>query len=161
MVYIKMKKTFSFVFYATVDDEFVHADDSVVFMGKWKSTFAVEIEETGKDDIEHKLSEVLQPEDGLIKVYVYSDSRLNNDDFLKESLFSITDVRTARGFRTNYETTDQRKRFKKTEELYRLIRAGSILYFEPDKREDIESCFKNPHLETAGLNRILILEPKN
>ena len=144
--YKVLSSGFSFVFFATVDKDFI-PHQKVVYLGQGKSAFRVKIE----DDINEP--EISIPQFNPDFIYAQSDiyypkdiSRLNAG-----CKFVCVQTRDFRVFTTNYEERRQQDRFNKSARL-KLIKAGSV--FWPNNLNTFDQG--NPHAEIVGLNRILI-----
>lgn len=86
--------------------------------------------------------------------------------------FGITEERTVRQVVTRYTregeaAVSQKRRYQKSQELYRLLRAGSIFRIDPkapgsddegerNSEEALRALFADAHLQTIGMNRVFI-----
>lgn len=160
MEYKRLKQGYSFAFFAELKDNFFESDsmhDRIVYMGSKKSTFAVEI---SKEEAFPQWSiSADNLNDDFKKIYLESDCMIDEAGMQviqEKMLFGVNGYITAREFTTNYESTDQRKRFHKTENLYRLLKAGSIFVIREEDVESVKEVFTNMHYETVGYNNIKI-----
>ena len=151
----------AFVFFAYLEDGFPEITDQTVYLGARKSLFSVSVTE----EAEPKIS-LLTGKDGtggldterVKKLYFLSDAYVTEEDLLtlrESTLHMNIGTRTARGYATRYGATDQKSRFQKTDQLYRLIKAGSVLLYPADKEEKIVQTITNQHMEIIGCNRFL------
>lgn len=144
-----MEAGWSFGFYADMDETVVkEAFADHVFMGSGKSTFRMEVrpEENRLEEMTcsclRRITQETQP-----FWYCLSDLWLRED--WKPEGFAIVLAR-----QTRYLTTrPHEKRFsdsmKKSKNLYRLIRAGSVFYYNPEHI----ACY--PNGEILGMNRCI------
>jgi CRISPR type III-B/RAMP module-associated protein Cmr3 len=160
MEYKRLKKGLSFTFFAELEDGFFENDqctDRTVYMGSRKSTFSVAVSRAEAFP-EWKLTDPGLPK-GLQKVYLESDCLIdaNGMNVIQEKMyFGINGYTTAREYTTNYTSTNQKDRFRKTDQLYRLLKAGSIYIFKEEDTQTIREIFQNVHYETVGYNNIKV-----
>ena len=125
MQFIKLKEDYSFAFYAVVDD---------MFPGKEGYPFCY----CASD------------------VYLMQRETGNSmEELLEHCRFSIIQTKTMREYQTNYRKTGQKQRFEKSDKLFRVIKAGSVLYPKEGHLEAIKNMISNDHFETIGMNCIL------
>ena len=154
MGYRRMEKS-SFVFYATVEDDFPEITDKIVYMGARKSAFTVCVSQ--EDEPEIRFDGINIP--GMKKIYFLSDSYIREEDMqtINDKAVSMNlSTRTARGYMTNYGKQSQRNRFKKTDCLYRLIGAGSVIIIPQESEDEVKTAIENEHMQIVGCNRIVI-----
>ena len=154
MGYRRMEKS-SFVFYATVEDYFPEISDKIVYMGARKSAFTVCVTREEEPKVEIDGTKI----PGMKKVYFLSDSYVKEEDMqiINDKAVSMNlSTRTARGYMTNYGKQTQRNRFKKTDCLYRLIEAGSIIIIPQESETEVKKVIENEHMQIVGCNRIVV-----
>lgn len=154
MGYRRMEKA-AFVFFATVEDDFPEINDKMVYMGARKSAFMVCV----TDEEEPKVNIEGTNISGMKKIYFLSDSYVKEEDMQTINDKSVSmnlSTRTARGYMTNYGKQSQRNRFKKTDCLYRLIEAGSVIIIPQEAEPEVKKAIENVHMQIVGCNRIVV-----
>ena len=164
MQFIKLKEDYSFAFYAVVDDMFPEISDKIVYMGRRKSAFAVTADYSGDSswaNCSTAMKSIIRKE-GYPFCYCASDVYLmqretgnSMEELLEHCRFSIIQTKTMREYQTNYRKTGQKQRFEKSDKLFRVIKAGSVLYPKEGHLEAIKNMISNDHFETIGMNCIL------
>lgn len=168
MQFVELKEGYSFAFCAVLDDDFPEITDKIVYMGRRKSAFAVTAEQPGelswnkcREAIEESIEKSIG-NDGQPFCYFASDTYFRNtskenpiESLLGHCRFSVIQTKTLREYRTNYYTISQKDRFEKSSELFRLIRAGSVIYPKDGHMPAIENIVKNNHFSTIGMNCII------
>lgn len=138
--YRQLEDGFSFAVYLTLEDDLI-PENSLIYMGQGKSTFAVSFEEkdnTLNDEIKKHLRDDV--------VYFFGDAFVNSDIYEK-CLFSVTKTKTYRSFKKNRNTV------VKGSKLYNLISAGSI--FIPSDKEEFAKLVENSNLNQIGYNETI------
>ena len=168
MQFIELKEGYDFAFYALVDDGFPEIIDKIVYMGRRKSSFTVTVDSSGASRWED-CSNSIRNNIGIAGypfLYCASDTYMAQGEggnpietLLGHCAFSVIQTNTVREYRTNYKNNNpvisQERRFKKSGELFRLIKAGSVLYPKAGQLEAIKRMVKNEHFETIGMNCII------
>lgn len=173
--YKQLKKGYSFIFFAELED-FTAYNTDIVYLGQGKSAFKVEWikkdNEKNKKDFEERQSKL----DNLFKCHegkfayaqsdIYyninkDDKEKNKDENLTKSLdFSFIQTRDFRVFSTEYN--NNRHYFEKKKYAVKLIRAGSIFWFsDNDQVESFKKSVQNAQAEIAGFNKIIVRGNKN
>lgn len=120
---------FCFAFYATLDEKAdVDGYTGTVFMGQGKSPFRIAFRR--EEEQLEALAKQLLPQEENEYWYALSDLWLREWPERKEG-FAILLRKQLRYLTTNLGSETQRKRMKKTAELYNLVRAGSVFYYNP------------------------------
>ncbi len=154
MGYRRMERS-SFVFFAIVEDDFPEISDRIVYMGARKSAFTVCVTMDEEPDIEMVGTKI----PGMKKIYFLSDAYIKEEDMktINDKAVCLNlSTRTARGYMTNYGRQPQRNRFKKTDCLYRLIEAGSIIIIPQESETEVKKAIENEHMQIVGCNRIVV-----
>ena len=168
MQFVGLKEGYCFAFYAVVDDGFPEITDRVVYMGRRKSAFAVTVE-TAEESMWDDCSSAVKNAIGIEEypfLYCASDTYLTQGEdgnpierLLSHCRFSVIQTNTVREYRTNYKLDGpeikQERRFEKSGELFRLIKAGSVLYPKDGQLEAVKNMVRNNHFETIGMNCII------
>ena len=125
--------------------------DPVVFLGQNKAAFRVDFVREDST-ITKQLLAILPPN----TVYCLGDTYANSDIYPKFT-FAVTQTRDHRTYET-YPDKHPKGRIGKDGILYKLIRAGSIFWFDPDQlsEEEIAALFAHANAETIGMNQIII-----
>ena len=164
MLFVNLKEGCRFAFYATLDDDFPEITDRHVYMGRRKSAMEVAVtasDGNGWKECTKAISRVIS---NFTYPYLYcaSDIYLKQattsnpmDELLSCCIFSVIQTTTVREFITQYTKVDQKERFTKSNELYRLIEAGSVLYPAPEKINLIKRLIVNQHFRTIGMNCVI------
>jgi hypothetical protein len=139
----------SFGVYLTLDlaPEDAPELDPVVFLGQNKAAFRVTC--TPEDDrIAEQVYAILPPN----TVYCLGDTCADSDIYPKFT-FAATQIRDHRMYETKPDG-----RIGKGSILHRLLRAGSVFWFDPASlnEADIAALFNHPNARTIGMNSIII-----
>lgn len=147
------------------DDEYMHKLDPVVFMGQNKSAFIVECVPE-ENELKKKVSEYLKSN----TVYCLGDIYVNSSIY-SNFTFAVTLTRDHRAYETIMDKDNSHRRICKGSKLHKLIRAGSVFWFDQSllnaKRKDgIEEIFEHSgnqkcqfmNAKTIGMNQIIIKE---
>ena len=164
MQYVQLKEGYCFAFYAVLDDDFPEITDKIVYMGRRKSAFAVTVDCSGESSwsrCKQSIGKAICIE-GYPFHYFASDTYLKStpegnsmESLLSHCRFSVIQTKTLREYTTNYNKTSQKDRFKKSDELFRLIRAGSVIYPKDGHTLSIENMVNDNHFFTIGMNCII------
>lgn len=153
--YVRMKAGYSFSVYACVEDDAEITCDKV-YMGQGKSVFSVSYKEID-NEIDNEIELFLANSHigidlkGKSLVYFASDSFVEPSVYDKV-LFAATETRDYRSFTTVKRT------ISKSENLYKLIKAGCIFIIDNSVKKDIETALQNNIAQTAGFNKYYIKE---
>ncbi|MDL2324172.1 hypothetical protein LJC61_03345 [Ruminococcaceae bacterium OttesenSCG-928-A16] len=146
--HVYLKKGFSFVFFASVADDFNFVTERFVQPG-----FLAKVEKAGAEPMIP--GDLLQP--GMI--YAQSDIYLSSEEANRlYSMCSFTCVQTKefRGRTTNPEAKTVGERFKRYEQTATLIQSGSVFIpAEGQKENAVEILTGNAHARIAGFNHIV------
>lgn len=164
MQFVNMKEGCCFAFYATVDKDFPEITDSYVYMGRRKSAFAVNVSASDGNGwkectfaIKRTISRSPHPYFYCASdVYLESGAGSNPiEDLLSDCVFSVIQTTTLREYLTRYGVINQKDRFKKSDELYRMLEAGSVFYPAVGKVDSVRDMIENAHFKTIGMNCII------
>ncbi len=166
--YIKLKKGFSFAFFADVEDGFVPYNH-IVYLGQGKSSFRADWQVIEQNS--EIIRKVAFPSDFIRSGMIYAQSDIYYPQDINKLYaycqFVCVKTRDYRVFTTNYETAQLkiksvRKRYEKYQNS-KLIQAGSMFYPYPDinfmdifSNEEISDNRFNEHAQIAGLNNVII-----
>lgn len=149
-VYLK-ERGFSFVFFAKVDDDFKYVKERYV-----KPGFYAEVTEMDEPEIP---SDIFQNHNRRI-IYAQSDMFLSPEDadeVYDNCDFVCVQIKNFRGRVTNYDEKRIQDRYKKYDEIFSLIQAGSMFVLKTTADlERVKAIIENKHMQKAGLNRIVI-----
>lgn len=132
----------SFAFFANMDSSIGDklCDGITVFLGQNKSAFELCVERR-KNDLSEKIALAFSGKSNVSFYYAAGDCLIEN---------TPADVFIAQSHLFRHLTTNSDSRFyyriNKSENLYRLIRAGAVFYTESDEFAQNENCVK------AGMN---------
>lgn len=146
-----LKDGYCFAFIAELSEN-IQAETSVVFMGQEKSSFRYEIQET-EEDLIKRIQNAFQGRNQTPIQYAFSDIMpVGELSFSRrESMhYYIADTKVLRNLETNLNADNYYARFKKSEKLYKLMKAGSVFFTEED------FCV-NAALNKIGLNTMIKL----
>ena len=158
--YRRLREGLSFAFFAEVDAGFSFPEQ-IVYLGQKKSAFMAAMTPINdRIDMQvdlNKLRETLHPQAAVALSDVYLRESVDASHMLyKKCVFVCAGIREHRTFATNYQETVHLKRFKKGEELIRLVSAGSIfLVAEEAARTSFLKMIDNPHARMAGYNHLV------
>ena len=163
-----LKAGWSFGIYLTLDfkQEETLQLDPVVFLGQNKAAFRVEyVQENVKDaqeenQIENRIRAILPPH----TVYCFGDTYVKSDVY-QNFTFAATLTRDHRMYETlpdskETESGQKTERIRRDNILYKLLRAGSVFWFDPELQNitDITEPFNHLNAQTIGMNSIIIKE---
>lgn len=120
--FVSLKEGWSFAVNLELsDDAELPKCPTIVSMGQNRSAFVVELSEEPypiKEKLEHRI-----PHD---VIYLWGDALVDSKIY-DLCLFALTETRDYRSFKTKVEK-EQRGKVEKGEKVYKLLRAGSVLY---------------------------------
>ena len=156
-----LKKGWSFGVYLTLDfkqDETLQLDP-VVFLGQNKAAFRVEyIQE--ENPIDDRIRAILPPH----TIYCLGDTYVKSDVY-QNFTFAATLTRDHRMYETlpdnkGTESGQKTKRICRGNILYKLLRAGSVFWIDPELQNiaDIIEPFNHLNAQTIGMNSIIVNE---
>lgn len=153
--FVKMKNGYSFSVVVSVDDDYKVTCDKV-YMGQGKSVFSVSYKEVENDFCEEIVDALNQSHSGIdLKgkslVYFASDSFVDSNIYEK-ALFAATEIRDFKSF------TTVKRSVSKSEYLYKLIKAGSVLIIDNIVAEDVSVELSNEVAQVIGFNKFIIKE---
>ncbi|MCD7838805.1 MAG: type III-B CRISPR module-associated protein Cmr3, partial [Clostridiales bacterium] len=126
--YQMLKSGFCFAFYASLDESAdVDGYTGTVFMGQGKSPFRIAFRRE-EDNLE-TLAEQLLPQEENDYWYALSDLWFREKP--QHEGFAILLRKQLRYLTTDLDSATQRGRMRKTAELYNLVQAGSVFYYDP------------------------------
>lgn len=154
-----LNKGYKFVFFVELDTSLVELDSKLlVSLGAERSMFKMEtiekVVEPGKPNLTffEKLWEHITIREN--ELYFLSDA------FVPETIYSLcefawTDTITFRNITRSWKGGRNYASLSKQEERsdrYNLLKRGSVLFFAPEKRAEIEAAIKNEYLNRFGYN---------
>ncbi len=149
--YQMLKSGFRFAFYAALDESAdVDGYTSTVFMGQGKSPFRIAFRRE-EDDLETLAKQLLPREEND---YWYALSDLWFRETPKHEGFAILLRKQLRYLTTDLDSGTQRDRMSKTAELYNLVQAGSVFYYDPRELHLQQSA------DRVGMNRLIHIEAR-
>lgn len=142
--FISLKAGWSFAINVELSDEAVlPKSPSIVSMGQNRSAFAVEFQETSYP-VQEKLA-LLIPRG---TIYLWGDA-LTGSQIYDACLLALTETRDYRSFQTKV-AEKQPGIVEKGGEVYKLLRAGSVLY--PADADKVGALLENQNGNTIGWN---------
>lgn len=142
--FVSLKAGWSFAVNVELSDEAVLPKiPTIVSMGQNRSAFAVEFHETPYP-VQEKLAHLIPRE----TIYLWSDA-LTDSQIYDACLLALTETRDYRSFQTKV-AEKQRGKVKKGGEVYKLLRAGSVLY--PADADKVRALLENQNGNTIGWN---------
>ncbi|MDR3259723.1 MAG: type III-B CRISPR module-associated protein Cmr3 [Fusobacteriaceae bacterium] len=148
--YKRLKKGFSFAFFADVDSNFKFYQNEI-FLGQGKSSFSVTV-----DECKELTNDILAAKLRSDMVYAQSDIYCSGDPW-KMCLFSAIETRDFRVFTTKYEQQSSLEQYQKHDNHIKLIRAGSVFIPKEGDIDKFRDIIENyAHAKIAGFNQIII-----
>ncbi|MCC8074700.1 MAG: type III-B CRISPR module-associated protein Cmr3 [Clostridiales bacterium] len=172
--YQMLKSGFCFAFYASLDERAdVDGYTGTVFMGQGKSPFQIAFRRE-EDDLETLAKQLLPREEND---YWYALSDLWFREKPEHEGFAILLRKQLRYLTTDLDSGTQRNRMNKTAELYNLVQAGSVFYYDPmklhrqqsaDRKGQNAACgeegekvtFLRRNVDCVGMNRLIHIEAR-
>lgn len=135
-LFYTMMKEFSFAFFAEIDFEL---KPSVVFMGADNSSFKFDVEKTNST-----FEDLFMQTPAVDKITLLSDALVN------EEIYSVCEFAIAKSI--DFRITDVRPGNFTKSKKYEMLKRGSVLFFESDKKHLIEGMLNNISLQKIGYN---------
>ena len=155
--YWRLNRGFSFAFVICVEEDFPAITDSLVYMGREKSPFALKVSEGNLPQMQMNVELFESGDDRFVKRVALSDCYIPEKELFALCLLSYTEEKNHREFYTNYEKSRQvshLRRFNKREYLYHLICQGSVFLVRKEHIERFDTLVNNVHRQTSGYNRM-------
>lgn len=163
----KEGKSYSFGVYAEIDEEADRIKEklnTITGLGLGKKQFSVKALEVTSFEKNHRLTR-----DFMIKVdRIFEDHSLKGhliyfispayieSNYLKDCVFFSSGVVINRPIKTNISNSKSIPEFSKSEVLYRMLDAGSVLFVNEHSKKNIICQLNNPALKQVGYNHYYI-----
>ena len=156
--YAMLQSGWSFGIYLTVEDKLEIPGDRTVYLGQNKATFLVDY--TEEECALPTLTDMNAiPDEGCI--VCLSDTLADSSIYANASM-TITKIRDHRALETVYQEKNRQPRFRKDSVLYKLIKAGSVFWYNtPEKRDQLLQNLQNAHCAVAGMNCFTVFSAKS
>ena len=138
--YRQLNNKYAFAVYLDLDDDLA-PENTVVYLGQGKSTFALSFEEK-ENNIENEIKQYLRDD----VVYFLGDAFVF-DTVYKNCKFAVTKTKTYRAFQR------VRNKVSKDTVLYNLISAGSVVI--PHNKAEFVDFVNNEKVDLIGYNKIV------
>lgn len=152
--YMLLNKGYSFAFCICVEEDFPEITDTIVYMGREKSPFALKVTE-GRLPMEYDSKLFDAAGDSYVKRVAMADCYLPEAELNDLCYLTYVEYKNHREFYTNYErnkNVSHLRRFNKREYLYRLVKQGSVFLVKKEEIDKFDAIVNNAHRKVSGYN---------
>lgn len=142
------------------------SSDVVIFGGE-QSAFKMEVSTTDKSFEE--LTPAYPANEEFSKIVLLSDTKLKDNQLFDDLVFSISETIDFRFLETSVNDTVNyaalsKKRVKEKltkSKRFKLLKKGSVLYFEENKLEQVAKALNDPDFQMIGYNCYKVIKPNS
>ena len=172
----KLAAGYSFGFMLELADQYKWSDtkeqvkfqsSDVVIFGGEQCAFKMEVEET-KQSFEELVPNYLANEH-FNKIVLLSDTKLTDNQLFDHLVFSISETSDFRFLQTSVEETknyaalskDRNKGKLTKSKRFKLLKKGSVLYYEQSNHEKVIASLDDPVFQMIGYNHYKVIKPNS